>query len=57
MAASSARVGLAMDLMGGKSGSDAVGFGDGVVDKECLEADTRLSRASAPKTAGPRLRS
>jgi len=54
-----------MELMDGKGGSGAVGFGGGgavgfgggVVDEERLEADTRLSRTSAPKTAGPRLRS
>ena len=65
MAASSDMVGSAMELMDGKGGSGAVGFGGGgvvgfgggVVDEERLEADTRLSRTSAPKTAGPRLRS
>ncbi|KAG8046902.1 hypothetical protein GUJ93_ZPchr0008g11453 [Zizania palustris] len=33
------------------------GQGGVVVDEERLEPDTKLSRASAPKTAGPRLRS
>jgi hypothetical protein len=32
------------------------GTGD-VVEEDRLDRDTRLSRASAPKTAGPRLRS
>ena len=40
---------------GDGDGAGAVGFGGGAVE-ERMEADTRLSRASAPKTAGPRLR-
>jgi hypothetical protein len=46
--------------------SDSVGGDDatkvgrrtgGVVEEDRLDHDTRLSRASTPKTAGPRLRS
>jgi len=65
MAASSAKVGSAMEVMDGEGGGGAVGFGGGgagrfgggVVDEERLEADTRLSRTLTPKTGGPRLRS
>ena len=42
-------------------GGDADGGGGrgagGVVEEDRLDRDTRLSRASTPKTAGPRLRS
>jgi L-asparaginase/Glu-tRNA(Gln) amidotransferase subunit D len=42
----------------GVEGVVAAGFGGGAeVEEECLEADTRLSRVSVLKVAGPRLRS
>jgi hypothetical protein len=43
--------------VGGESAAE-VGMGtDDVVEEDRLDHDTRLSRASTPKTAGPRLRS
>jgi Na+-translocating ferredoxin:NAD+ oxidoreductase RnfC subunit len=42
----------------GVEGVVAASFGGGAeVEEECLEADTRLSRVSVLKVAGPRLRS
>ena len=46
---------------GGESGAagdgvDAVGFSGGVDDEDRLEHDTRLSRVSGLRVAGPRLR-
>jgi len=55
--------GSAMEWTKGDGDGGAVGLcgevGAGVVvdDKDRLEADTRLSRVSASKTAGPKLRS
>ena len=58
-AARSAVVGSAIsEVMDGAGGAAAVdGLAEEETEAERLEADTRLSRASVPKTGGPRLRS
>jgi hypothetical protein len=55
--ASSAMVGSAMGAVagGGDCGGEVGRLAE--VDAERLDRDTRLSRASTPKTAAPRLRS
>ena len=42
---------------GAEEGRDGGGGDGGRLGEEGLDRDTRLSRASMPKTAGPRLRS
>ena len=42
---------------GAEEGRDGGGGDDGRLGEEALDRDTRLSRVSMPKTAGPRLQS
>ena len=42
---------------GAEEGRDGGGGDGGRLGEEALDRDTRLSRASMPKTTGPRLRS
>jgi len=58
-AASSAVVGSAIsEEMDGAGGAAAVdGLAEEEAEEECLDVDTRLSRALVHKTGGPRLRS